>query len=219
MTNLSYSLRHSRHSDRLADGIIGGWEWLSRRAAIGAHSKRAKRFAYFGHGAAICFPPTALFGESSIRIGAGTIIGPYCSLSAGMLPGQELVSDTIVTVGERCIIGRHSSIVGHLSIEIGDDVYLGPNVYVTDQNHSYQDDTIPIGHQSAPEQPVSIGDGSWIGTNAVVLPGVTIGRHAVVAAGSVVSHDVDDHSIVAGVPAKVMADQRDTTRGDHRSSS
>jgi acetyltransferase-like isoleucine patch superfamily enzyme len=187
-----------------ADALLAAHEWLSRRAAIMPTSRRANRFAAFGSGTVVCFPPSALYGEHAIRLGSDTLIGPYVSLSAGMLPGQPLMSDSIVTIGDRCLIGRQSSIVGHFDIVIGNDVYFGPNVYVTDQNHSVDDSSTPIGRQSAGEKPVAIGDGSWLGANVVVLPGVTIGRQVAVGAGAIVTSDLPDHAIAVGNPARVI---------------
>jgi len=188
----------------LGDLVAYGHQWLRHTAAIGPKSRRAGEFSHFGGGSIICYPPAALYGEAGIWIGCDVLIGPDVSLSAGMSPGQSLISDRIVLLGDRCLIGRGSSIVGHLSIEIGADVYFGPNVYVTDQNHCADDPTLPIGHQSAPEQPVSIGQGSWIGTNAVILPGVTIGERAIVGAGAVVTTDVPDGAIAVGAPARII---------------
>lgn len=182
------------------------WSRVERAALIHSDSRRARRFAAFGPGSAICFPPAALYGEHAIRIGRDVLIGPYVGLSAGMVPGQDLINDHIVDIGDRCLIGRGSSIVGHLEITIGADVYFGPNVYVTDQNHSVDRLDLPIGRQSDPERPVSIGAGSWLGTNAVVLPGVTIGRQVAIGAGSVVTTDIPDGVVAAGVPARVIRD-------------
>ena len=75
------------------------------------------------------------------------MIGPFVSLTAGMAPGQEMISDPVVSIGDRCVIGRGSHIIGHFSIEIGDEVQTGPNVYITDQNHVYEDPVVPIGRQ------------------------------------------------------------------------
>ncbi len=188
----------------LGDVALTASEWWSRRAAIHAGSRRARAFAAFGEGSIICFPPAALYGERAIRVGEGTLIGPRCSLSAGMHPDQELISDEILVIGDRCLIGRNSSIVAHLSVDIGDEVYFGPNVYITDQNHTNVDPDLPIGRQLVPEQAVRIGAQSWLGTNVVVTPGVTIGRRVSVGANSVVTSDLPDGCVAAGAPARVI---------------
>ncbi len=179
-------------------------ELVKRYGAITSNSKRAAKFNAFGENTVICFPVAALFGERAIEIGSETLIGPYVSISAGMAPEQELLSSQIVQIGNRCLIGRHSSIVGHLEVVIEDDVYFGPNVYVTDQNHSNADPSQPIGNQSDVEQPVRIGAGSWLGANSVVLPGVTIGQRCIIGAGAVVTNDIPANSVAVGSPAKVI---------------
>ncbi len=88
--------------------------------------------------------------------------------------------------------------MGHWEIVIGDDIQTGPYVYITDQNHSYEDPVEPIGRQWPTEAPVRIGSGSWLGANAVILPGAQIGEHVVVAAGAVVRGEVPDRCVVAG---------------------
>ena len=148
--------------------------------------------------------PTTIFNEQYIHVGANTLIGPDISLSAGMIPGQQCITNPVVTIGDRCLIGRGSGIVGHFSIEIGNDVWRGHNVYITDQNHGYEDDSRPISQQSQPERAVKIGDGSWLGYGSVVLPGVTIGEHCVIGANSVVTRDVPSFSVAVGVPARVI---------------
>lgn len=187
--------------DRLHDG----WDRFGVTASVHAGTRRAARFAAFGEGSLLCFPWTALYNEGAIRIGADTMIGPLVSLSAGMVPGQPLLSDEVVRIGDRCLIGRGSSIVGHFSIDIGDDVFTGPNVYITDQNHGLALLDEPIGRQwPAPERPVRIGAGSWLGTGTVVLPGVTIGRGVAVGANSVVTTDLPDLAVAVGAPARVV---------------
>ena len=156
--------------------------------------------------------PTTVFNEQYISIGDDTLIGPGVALSAGMVPGQECISKVVVSIGDRCLIGRGSGIVGHFSIEIGNDVWTGHHVYITDQNHGYEDVTQPISQQSQPERPVVIGDGSWLGHGAVVLPGVTIGKHVVIGANSVVTKDIPDFSVAVGSPARVIR-QYDETLG------
>ena len=102
------------------------------------------------------------------------------------------------------MIGRGSHIVAHHSIEIGDDVFTGPYVYITDQNHGYADPDTPIGAQWPVNSAVSIGSGTWLGTGAIILPGAIIGQNVVVAAGAVVRGKVADRCVVAGVPARVV---------------
>ncbi|MFZ8997509.1 MAG: DapH/DapD/GlmU-related protein [Ilumatobacteraceae bacterium] len=173
-------------------------------AAIGPDSRRAKRFGAFGAGSVICFPSTTIMNERYIHIGAGTMIGEHVALSAGMIPGQVCLTDPVVSIGDRCLIGRGSGIVGHLSIEIGDDVWTGHHVYITDQNHGYDDPDRPISEQVQPERPVRIGSGSWIGHGSVVLPGANIGRHVVIGANSVVTGSIPDHCVAVGAPARVV---------------
>ena len=101
-------------------------------------------------------------------------------------------------------IGRGSGIVGHLSIDIGNDVWTGHHVYITDQNHGYENIEIPISQQTQTERPVSIGDGSWLGAGVVVLPGATIGKHVAVGANSVVTGMLPDFCVAVGAPARII---------------
>ncbi|MFM8793330.1 MAG: DapH/DapD/GlmU-related protein [Acidimicrobiales bacterium] len=177
---------------------------LNRWAAIGPDDDRGARFGSFGAGSIIMWPPTTIFNERFIHIGEGTMIGPGVALSAGMVPGQDCLSDRVVVIGDRVLVGRGSGIVGHFSIEIGNDVWTGHHVYITDQNHGYEDVTRPISDQTQPERAVVIGDGSWIGHGSVVLPGARIGKHVVVGANSVVTGDLPDYCVAVGAPARVI---------------
>ena len=181
-----------------------GLEAARHLGAIGPDTRRGRRFGAFGERSVICFPPTALVNERYIRIGSHTMVGPHVSLSAGMVPGQQCLTDPVVSIGDRCLIGRGSGIVGHLSIVIEDDVWTGHHVYITDQNHGYEDLNLPISMQSMPERPVHIGAGSWLGHGTVVLPGATIGTHVVVGANSVVRGEIPDNCVAAGNPARVI---------------
>ena len=187
-----------------AAAVHWGWEWAAEAGAIGPDDVRGRRFGGFGKGSVLAFPQGAVYNERYIRLGEGTMIGPYACLTAGMAPGQEMASDPVVRIGDRCVIGRGSHIVGHWSIEIGDDIQTGPYVYITDQNHTYEDPDEPVGRQWPVEASVKIGSGSWLGANVVVLPGTTIGEHVVVAAGAVVRGDIPDRCVVAGVPARIV---------------
>lgn len=191
--------------DRMMHPVIAGLhERLRRWGAIGPHSRRGRRFGSFGEGSIICFPWSTIFNEQYVHIGRDTMIGADCSLSAGMVPGQTCLTDRVVTIGDRCLIGKGSGIVGHFSIEIGDDVWTGHHVYITDQNHDYRDVSSPIGRQSMPEKPVKIGSGSWVGFGSVILPGAEIGEHVVIGANSVVAGPIPSYSVAVGAPARVI---------------
>jgi acetyltransferase-like isoleucine patch superfamily enzyme len=198
--------RISDEAGRVAGDLVhAAWNAVTRFGAIGPRHRRARRFAAFGEGSLVAFPPTVIFGEGRIAIGADTTIGPLASISAGMPVHAGLRGDPVITIGDRCMLGKGIGIVGHERIEVGDDVWTGHYVYVTDQNHGYEDLDLPIGTQMWKNEPVSIGSGSWLGHGTVILPGSRIGRHVVVAAGAVVAGlDVPDRSVVAGVPARVV---------------
>ena len=180
------------------------WEWLSLHGSIGPNTSRGKRFGAFGDNSIICFPQTTIFNEQYIHIGSHTMIGSHVALSAGMIPGQQCLTNPVVRIGDRCLIGRGSGIVGHLAIEIGNDVWTGHHVYITDQNHGYEKIDLPISMQTQPEEPVVIGDGSWIGAGSVILPGAHIGKHVAIGANSVVNGSIPDYSVAVGSPAKVI---------------
>lgn len=107
-----------------------------------------------------------------------------------------------VVIGNHTRIGLHNTIIG--PVTIGNHVNLAQGITVTALNHNFSDAEKRIDEQGVNTTPVVIGDDIWIGANAVILPGVTIGSHSVVAAGSVVTKDVPPHSLVAGVPAKII---------------
>lgn len=196
---LASPLRRVLHS-----AVHKGWEWVQKHGEISPATPGRRRFGHLGEGACIGFPVGSIYGEPWISIGAHTLIGTHVTISAGFVPGLDLGPDQIVRIGESCSIGRGTHIVGHQSIEIGDDVFTGPNVYITDQNHTYGDVEMPIGRQWPENNPVVIGDGCWIGTGAVILPGTVLGRNVAVAGGAVVRGEFPDHCVIGGVPAKVL---------------
>jgi acetyltransferase-like isoleucine patch superfamily enzyme len=184
--------------------LHAAWRRLQQVGDISPGTRAAERFGSFGAGSCLGFPPDTLYGESAIHIGADTLIGRQCTLAVGYGPTQQVLPLRGLVIGDRCVIGARACITAHDSIVIGDDVWFGKDVFVSDASHGYQDPETPIGRQFGSHLPVSIGSGSWIGHGAILLPGTTIGRNVVVAAGSVVRGDVPDLSVVAGVPARVV---------------
>ena len=107
-----------------------------------------------------------------------------------------------VIIGDHTRIGLHNTIIG--PVTIGSHVNLAQGITITALNHNFDNPEKRIDEQGVSTTPVFLGDDIWIGANAVVLPGVSIGNHSVVAAGAVVTKDVPPHSLVAGVPAKII---------------
>ena len=107
-----------------------------------------------------------------------------------------------VIIGDHTRIGLHNTIIG--PVIIGSHVNLAQGITITALNHNFNDSEKPIDQQGISTKEVVLEDDIWVGANAVILPGVTIGKHAVVAAGAIVTKDVPPHSLVAGVPAKVI---------------
>ncbi len=188
----------------LAVAVHRGYEWVRRHGEITPSTPAGRRFGRLGDGVCIGFPTGALYGEPWIHIGDHTLVGVHVTLSAGFMPGLDLGPDPIVKIGKACSIGRGSHIVGHQSIEIGNDVFTGPYVYITDQNHGYADPDMPVGRQWPVNDSVVIGDGCWLAAGAIILPGTRLGRNVVVAGGAVVRGEFPDHSVIGGVPAKVI---------------
>src|SRR5215470_4719498 len=127
--------------------VHAAWRRLQQSGTITADTDAGRRFAAFGFGSLIAFPTGSIYGERWIELGAGTMLAEQVSMCAGLGPGHDLGPDPVLRIGDRCVIGRGSHIVAHYSIDIGDDVYTGPYVYITDQNHGYADPDVPIGRQ------------------------------------------------------------------------
>ena len=126
-------------------------------------------------------------------LGRHSVIESFCCIN-------NAVGD--VTIGDYTRIGIHNTIIGPVCI--GNHVNLAQGITITALNHNFEDASKRIDEQGISTKPVVIGDDVWIGANAVILPGVTIDSHCVVAAGAVVTKDVPDNCVVGGVPAKVI---------------
>jgi maltose O-acetyltransferase len=110
--------------------------------------------------------------------------------------GRHVVVGDYVGINENCWIGNDTV--------IGNDVMFGPEVTILSGGHNFSRTDIPMREQGAtPRKPVVIGDDVWIGTRVTILPGVKIGSHSILAAGSIVTKDVPEWAIVAGNPAVI----------------
>jgi len=127
------------------------------------------------------------------EIGYGAIIEDFSTINNGM--GDVLI-------GSRSIIGIGNVVIG--PVEIGNNVIFAQHVGILAMNHGYMDIHTPIRDQKCTAALIRIEDNCWIGSNSIVVSGVTIGRHSIVAAGSVVTKDVPPYTVVAGNPARII---------------
>lgn len=161
--------------------------------------------------------------KNKLKLGKSIIIGDNVEINAlsknGVIIGNNvsILKNTIIectgvirNLGEGLIIGNNVGIAQNCFIqvrglvEIGDNVILGPNVSIFSENHVFSNPELPVSVQGETRKGVTIENGVWIGTRAVVLDGVTVGKNSIVAAGSVVNKDVPPYSIVGGIPAKII---------------
>lgn len=120
----------------------------------------------------------------------------------------RIIEPARISVGNRTILPNWSVLDGRGGLRIGDDCMIGFENVILTSTHRSESVDIPMRDQGMYSAPVTIGDDVWTGCRVVILPGVTIGDHAIVAAGSVVTHDVAAWAIVGGVPAKQIRDRR-----------
>ena len=175
---------------------------MSRRETLG---RAVRAVLYYGVADRLPYGPTPGLGGPSRRarraVARGMLeeAGPDITIEKGAWFG----SGRGVRLGARSGIGLDCLVMGRVTI--GDDVMMGPRCLITSSGHVSTDLDRPMTQQGMlPDDPVVIEDDVWLGAHVVVLPGVTIGRGSIVAAGAVVSTDVPPYSVVAGVPARVV---------------
>ncbi len=115
-----------------------------------------------------------------------------------------------VIIGNRTRIGMSNVLIG--PITIGSDVMFAQNVVLSGLNHGYEDINLPPSLQKVETKPITIEDQVWIGANAVVTAGVTVGKHSIVAAGCVVVKDVPPYAIVGGNPGRLLKQYNHETK-------
>jgi maltose O-acetyltransferase len=133
---------------------------------------------------------------AGVRIAAGTVIGGGLTIVGGRRPDQR------VTIGANCWINAGCYLDANGTVEIGDDVAIAQQVLILTTTHRIAGEVRRAGETT--KAPVRIEDSAWIGARATILPGVTVGRGSIVAAGAVVNADVPADTVVAGVPARVI---------------
>jgi acetyltransferase-like isoleucine patch superfamily enzyme len=159
------------------------------------------RFAAWGRRSRI-EPSAKLLSPGLVHVGDHVHICEHAWLNAKDDRGDGAPT---LRIGDHAYIGRFVQINAWRSVTLERHVLIADRVFISDCGHQFSDPTMPIRMQPDPFLgPVLLKEGCWIGTGAVILPGVTVGRNAVVAANAVVSRDVPDRAVVGGVPARLI---------------
>ncbi|AQG80780.1 acyltransferase [Spirosoma montaniterrae] len=130
---------------------------------------------------------------NSFMLGAGSLIEAFSVVNNGVGP---------VEIGMNTLLGIGAVIIG--PVRIGNNVIMAQHVVLSGLNHGYEDINLPIREQPVTTKPIVVEDDCWIGANVTITAGVTVGRHSVVAGGSVVTRDVPPFSVVGGNPARLL---------------
>lgn len=134
---------------------------------------------------------TKLINASNITIGKGCFLQDEVYIRAG--------DSGSVSIGDRAALNSYVKIFGHGGVSIGEEAQIGPGTLITTTGHDYTDQNLETSFSE-----VTIGARAWIGANATILPGVSIGDYAVIGAGAVVNKDVPSHTVAVGVPARAV---------------
>ena len=155
----------------------------------------------------IILPPFQANDASSLK---SLFIGDDCAIwSGGWIEPIKSYCDinyeSRIEIGDRTYIGRNSHIIACDKMRIGKDVVIADNVYITDNLHGYEnpDSSILYSHLVV-RGPVVIDDQAWLGERVCIMPGVTIGKHAVIGSNSVVTKDIPPYCVAVGSPARVI---------------
>lgn len=163
---------------------------------------------HFGDNSRIHYPCSLQGGgQNRIAIGNNTTIQSHCILGCWEKYGDQNFTPSIL-IGNYCNIGEYSHITACNKINIGDGLLTGRFVYIGDNSHgglSEAESKIPpIYRKLQSKGEIVIGNNVWIGDKVTILAGVHIGDNVIVAANSVVTKDIENNSIVAGAPAKLV---------------
>lgn len=145
-----------------------------------------------------------IIGKENMIIGENSWFGSGCEFIAFNSHMKQPLN-SLLRIGSNVRVTSRARITCAKSVIIGDDVLIAPDCFITDHNHG-TDPTVKGGYSAQPliVKDVIIGDGAWLGQRVCVLPGVMIGKHSIIGAGSIVTHSIPEYCMAAGNPAKVI---------------
>lgn len=154
-------------------------------------------------------PRVAQYRRRVLRGVLGSL-GEGCHFSVGM----KFLNPERIHVADRCRFANSTILGGTGGISFGESCLIGfENIFLT-RSHRYDRMDVPVWDQGYATAPISLGDDVWTGCRVIVLPGVTIGAHTIVGAGSIVTGDLPSGVIAAGVPARVVRERRQSDDAD-----
>lgn len=175
-----------------------------KRSVFRGLANLRNRFRFADYGRDVYIHPKAVISRPEyMAVGDGCRINAYASIY--LHPLKKGHKGPLLVLGKGVFVGIRSIISVHYRVELRDNVLLGPNVLIADAHHRYEDVTVPIRKAGMTEKSfVVIEEEAWIGANSRIFCGVTVGRHSVVGANSVVNTDVSPYTVVVGSPARVV---------------
>lgn len=170
-----------------------------------------RNFYAFGQDSVIAYRATNLQGLEQIAIGNSTQISKGIQLTAWATP-EDKPHRVKIKIGNNCNIRNDAHITAINSVVIGDNLLTGTNVLITDNSHGTTDamdlQLPPDERRIISKGPVRIGRNVWIGNNACIMPGVSIGDGAVIGANSIVTKDIPPYCVAAGIPARIISNKQ-----------
>ena len=175
--------------------------YLLKRAYVTARMRN--QFKLFGKGSLLA-PGVKLHSPQNISVGKNTSIMSQCIIETYTVDGHK----PQLEIGNNVSLGEYSHITCANNITIGNGVLTGRFVLITDNSHGNNSNETaniaPLAREIHSNGPVCIGENVWIGDKVTILPNVTIGKGCIIAANAVVTKDIPEYSVAAGIPAKVI---------------
>lgn len=199
----------------IPDGLI--WQTLYRRVMMLARGVlKLRKKVYLGSSCSISNKKNIVFGQN-VTIEKNTIIDGYALEKLTIGHGSRIGAYSLVSctshlskygiglkIGNNSAVGQFTEFGAAGGITIGDDVIMGSYVSFHSENHNFNDTTKLIREQGVSSKGIQIGNDVWVGAKVTFLDGSKVGNHCVVAAGAVVNGVFPDHSVIGGVPAKIL---------------
>ena len=166
-------------------------------------TRKRKQFKHFGTHTLLA-PGVKIMTPQNISIGNNSSIMSHCIIETCVVGGNN----PQLKIGDRVSFGEYSHITCANKVTIGNGVLTGRFVLITDNSHVNNTkevaDIAPLAREIHSNGPVHIGENVWIGDKVTILPNVTIGKGSIIAANAVITKDIPEYSVAAGIPAKII---------------